>query len=417
MSFWNRWFKLTSIDNNCDLEKAKKLIEALEKEAETANGQIDSLWLGMPLEKEKNSVLNSWNQFNTETEWNKKSKDDRIAFIHRISNLLKDIKAFNIGASNETMPADNKWILLIVILFVVPFILTVSYYYNQHSFDISNPTDTEQTTISEAAGSSIEFANQKKSPIIFIKDNLVKLFKKNNNVVTHHSKERYLFFRLLGTSISQLSESKPNFSSAKVALDSISICTSDPLVRDYYSKIAYLCGLCTFSLPTPDTSKPAKKDSSYISVQIETATLIKAELKKISDEAIAIERDDRYFWAIGPRRWLEIYFWALFGVFAGILRWISLSKEDGAYSRGRIGREWPWYITEIIVGPFVVMAFFFIAGKATASMIEGITETEIKTSIYLTMGIAFVLGFYVRRTFELLISFANYLKFKSPTAN
>jgi hypothetical protein len=311
-------------------------------------------------------------------------------------NSLSDIQALNADTSHNIKPDSlNK-----------PGIVKI----------ITHKPDT-LALIADTSHSKKSDSVNKSGIVKVIPQKIAINFSKKRKETIDQVKDRNKFFRLLGAANSSLSGQKPNFLSAETALDSISFYLSDPLVREYCGKIAYLGGLCTSQRckTIQDTLKPKQPDSP--SVDLVLAIQIKTDLTEIYKEAILVERDDRYFWAVGSKRWKEIYFWALFGIFAGILRWISASKEAGAYSMGRLNREWPWYITEIIIGPFVVISVFFIAGKATASLIEGITESEIKTSIYLTMGLAFVLGFYIRRTIELLLTFANYLKFKSPSSS
>ncbi len=111
-----------------------------------------------------------------------------------------------------------------------------------------------------------------------------------------------------------------------------------------------------------------------------------------------LSHNDGFFWVSGYQRWLEIIFWGEFGVLIGIMTWVSEQVEKEKYSSHVLELEKLWYWTEVIIGPFVVIAVFFLLKQMVGSVINGVTENEVRGSIYMTLGISFTLGLYIRRS-------------------
>jgi hypothetical protein len=126
---------------------------------------------------------------------------------------------------------------------------------------------------------------------------------------------------------------------------------------------------------------------------------LKEEIDKIEKDARKLSANDGFFWFWDFWMWLEILFWGEFGVITSILVWVSTQTESGKYTIALYNREIYWYVTEIIVGPFVVIAAFFLLKQFIATILTGITAEEVRGSIYLTLGISFVLGLFIRRTY------------------
>ena len=103
--------------------------------------------------------------------------------------------------------------------------------------------------------------------------------------------------------------------------------------------------------------------------------------------------DNRYFWFTDSRRWLEIAFWSLWGTLVGILFYLAVKLSAGIFDRHEI----PEMVSEVIITPLVVITIFFMfnfSGLVAISLQE--------SSVYQTLGFAFILGFAIRRTVGLL---------------
>jgi len=72
-------------------------------------------------------------------------------------------------------------------------------------------------------------------------------------------------------------------------------------------------------------------------------------------------------------------------------------------------RESPWYIAEVVIGPIIVVAAFFLLRQFVGTFMTGIAEEEVRGSIYLTLGISFALGLFIRRTKENKMGNRQYL--------
>jgi len=72
-----------------------------------------------------------------------------------------------------------------------------------------------------------------------------------------------------------------------------------------------------------------------------------------------------------------------------------------------------WYLVEIIMGPIVVIAVFFLLKQFIGALMSGVSEEDVKGSIYMTLGVSFTLGLFIRRTLGIF----NYIKDKLPLPN
>lgn len=94
----------------------------------------------------------------------------------------------------------------------------------------------------------------------------------------------------------------------------------------------------------------------------------------------------------------------------GILAWICTQAEVGGYTKGKYEKELPWYIAEMVMGPVIVVAVFFLLKQFVGTFIAGVAEEDVRSSIYLTLGISFALGLFIRRTLGVF----NFIKDKLP---
>ncbi|MFA5924574.1 MAG: hypothetical protein WC856_25350 [Methylococcaceae bacterium] len=176
----------------------------------------------------------------------------------------------------------------------------------------------------------------------------------------------------------------------------------DLLTAQFRERISYLKGFAeTFENSegrSADAQDKTGKQPPFTSSDQRIA-LLKEEIDKIEKDARILSAKDEFFWFWGFWRWLEILFWGEFGVITSILVWVSTQTECGKYTMASYNREKYWYITEVIVGPFVIIAAFFLLKQFIATILGGITEEDVSGSIYLTLGISFVLGLFIRRTF------------------
>jgi len=152
------------------------------------------------------------------------------------------------------------------------------------------------------------------------------------------------------------------------------------------------------------------KDIGTVTVRSQIVNKIKEDLEKIEKDAVGFSKNDGFFWIAGFWRWLEIVFWGEFGVIVGVLAWVCTQAEAGKYTKGMYEREIPWYIAEVVIGPIIVVAAFFLLRQFVGTFMTGIAEEEVRGSIYLTLGISFALGLFIRRTLGIF----NYIKDKLP---
>ena len=129
-------------------------------------------------------------------------------------------------------------------------------------------------------------------------------------------------------------------------------------------------------------------------------TLIKEILEDVEDRAKVLPKIGGFFWTWGGWRWLEVLFWGEFGVIVGILVWVSTQMLKSTYTKLQYKKEKFWYWTELAIGPIVVVAVFFLFKQVIGNIIKASTGqgTPGPISIYMTLGISFALGLFLRRT-------------------
>lgn len=137
---------------------------------------------------------------------------------------------------------------------------------------------------------------------------------------------------------------------------------------------------------------------------------IKEGIEKLEKDATGFSKNDGFFWVFGYWRWLEILFWGEFGVIVGILAWVSTQLAAGKYTKLVFHYEKYWYLTEIFIGPIVVVSAFFLLKQFIGTLITGVTEEDVRGSIYLTLGVSFTLGYFIRRTLGIF----DFIKNKLP---
>lgn len=100
-----------------------------------------------------------------------------------------------------------------------------------------------------------------------------------------------------------------------------------------------------------------------------------------------------YLWTTGAKKWIEIAFWAFFGVLVGLMYYVSTRLKQGLFDRQDISTM----TTEALVAPVVACVIFFLFSKT------GITEISPSgESVLVVLGVAFILGYAIRRTIGIL---------------
>ena len=210
------------------------------------------------------------------------------------------------------------------------------------------------------------------------------------------------FFRAIGrikSSIASPSIIPKEVSDAVNALDNT---RNNWLTFEFTERISSLSGFISTLSEIPTNTTLQQTDQRI--------TLIKEEIEKIENEAMKVSLNSGFFWITGYWRWLEIIFWGEFGVITGILVWVSTQAEAGKYTKGRYETEIYWYLAEVITGPIIVVAFFFLLRQFIGTFMTGLAEDEVRGSIYLTLGISFTLGLFIRRTLGIF----DFIKEKLP---
>ncbi|MBA3037141.1 MAG: hypothetical protein FP814_11690 [Desulfobacterium sp.] len=200
---------------------------------------------------------------------------------------------------------------------------------------------------------------------------------------------------------------------------------NDVLTAEFKERVSKLKGYTQLIAVTPPTGKvrhgggpsstlaKSATDASVIQPTDQRIIKIKDEIDKIEKDALALSKNDGFFWITGPWKWLEIIFWGEFGVIIGILSWVCSKAEKGNYTKEMFEDEIYWYLVEIIMGPIVVIAVFFLLKQFIGALMSGVSEEDVKGSIYMTLGVSFTLGLFIRRTLGIF----NYIKDKLPLPN
>ncbi len=100
-----------------------------------------------------------------------------------------------------------------------------------------------------------------------------------------------------------------------------------------------------------------------------------------------------YLWTTGAMKWIEIGFWALFGVLVGLMYYVSRRLQQGLFDLEEVSTM----AAEALAAPVVACVVFFLFSKT------GITEVSLSgESMFVLLGFAFILGYAIRRTIGLL---------------
>lgn len=100
-----------------------------------------------------------------------------------------------------------------------------------------------------------------------------------------------------------------------------------------------------------------------------------------------------FLWCDRTGQWVEIALWAELGTLVGLVFYIAGSLSKGRFEVAETAMLW----TEAAIAPLVVLAIFFLFG------LIGFTElSPLETSVTQKAGLAFILGFTIRRTLGLL---------------
>jgi hypothetical protein len=164
------------------------------------------------------------------------------------------------------------------------------------------------------------------------------------------------------------------------------------IVSDRCQKLLAILRPASLSL---NTMKYAGELEAYIDAR--KPGEVKARLESLAEAVMEDFREQpgRYFWVSGPKRWLEIAFWAYFGVLVGVIFYLAQQLKQGMFDRQDI----PSMIGEIVIAPIVTCVVFFLFAYT------GITEfSSTDTSIFIVLGFSFIFGYAIRRTVGLLDS-------------
>ena len=241
------------------------------------------------------------------------------------------------------------------------------------------------------------------------------------NIPSYDKDKSKEFYSNIGTVKAALAKSELNPQEIICALGEFPDNATDTLTSEFKERISFLKG---FSLSLREAPKqnnvsspkqtvqlaPKENNVSLLTQTDQRVVVIKDEIDKIEKEAKALSKNDGFFWITGYWKWLEIVFWGEFGVIVGILVWVCTQAECGKYTKGVFKRERYWYLTETVIGPIVVIAAFFLLKQTIGTMLMGITEEEVRGSVYLTLGVSFTLGLFIRRTLGIF----NFIKDKLP---
>jgi hypothetical protein len=100
-----------------------------------------------------------------------------------------------------------------------------------------------------------------------------------------------------------------------------------------------------------------------------------------------------YFWTSHPWRWLELSLWATMGCLVGLLFYIAGLLGQGVFRP----EEGTMFWAELLMAPVVVPVIFFLF------TLSGLAEfIPSQSSITMNIGMAFILGFAIRRTIGIL---------------
>lgn len=335
---------------NALLKKCEMLIERLEKQGDikplttfnSLKGDLDNI--------KYTDIKIKDNAIDTE-DWNKKQEKDKIDIYTKLDSIFGSLKALN---RTEIIAGIG-----VFSVFALIFISLVIGYLYLHKKII---TEKETPKISSKTIVEIEKAFK-------IMEDQRELFNKGSETKTTPAVEG--------------GEPKKKKEDAKVVQKSFGdgfnelkgILTQEPLSSRLSFKLKKTLGVL-------EGEKEVKKVKPEILAELQK--IVEAEIESLSTQ---------FFWVDTTGKWYEIAFWSLFGVLVGILYFIADSLKKVSFNMSDI----TMMIAELIITPLVVLTVFFL-----------FPFTDIKTfapselSIYMTMGISFILGFAIRRTVGLL---------------
>ncbi len=128
--------------------------------------------------------------------------------------------------------------------------------------------------------------------------------------------------------------------------------------------------------------------------------VLKKSLKDLKDE-ITGKIVGGYFWETGSLRWLELFFWAIFGTLFYALTEIQRQVRV----RGEFRRRTAGYISMTLRGPFVALLLLFALSTIKLEVVNIGINLE-KAPIYVWIFLAGVLGLFSRvawRQLELIV--------------
>jgi uncharacterized coiled-coil protein SlyX len=241
------------------------------------------------------------------------------------------------------------------------------------------------------------------------------------------------FFKIIGLVDGEITKKEVDLRVVNEAVQKLSNDKGDLLVSEFDDRINSLKGLTAAASSESQTTaqinkltgkmkdtdegaqdrktdkpgKPLLVDQSDSNVK-----KIKEEIEKVDKEARALSGNAGFFWIGGHWKWCEIVFWGEFGVIIGIITWVSSKMESGEYTKQKHRSEIYWYLVEVAIGPVVVIAVFFLLKQFIGTILSGITITEedVRGSIFLTLGISFSLGLFIRRSLGIF----DFIKDKLP---
>jgi hypothetical protein len=148
------------------------------------------------------------------------------------------------------------------------------------------------------------------------------------------------------------------------------------------------------TMSTLDWRFPTKKHLGALEGNLEAKnhTAAQTALQRLEK---TIDRDlaDTFFWTRAPLQWLEIGWWAFFGVLVGIIFYLAKQLKLGIFDR----QDVPSICGEIFIAPIVTCVIFFLLPKTEITEFSPSEDT-----ILLVLGFAFLFGYAIRRTVGLL---------------
>jgi hypothetical protein len=285
-------------------------------------------------------------------DWDKKQEDDKIKIYVELNSIFKTLTA-----SNRCEILVGK---LLFVIFAATFIaLIICYLYLHNKINANNRTPKiNVNTIVE-----IEKAFK-------IMEDQIGLFSEGSKENTKNSRKN-------SEEPGGKAAAQKSFEDGFIDLKNILI--NEPLSSRLSFKLKKTLGVLEGEKSVKKVNKEKLKETLD-----ELKKIIEAEIESLSTQ---------FFWVATPGKWYEITFWSLFGVLVGILYFIAGSLGKGIFNMSDI----TMMIAEIIITPPVVLIVFFLFPFTD---IKTFTPSEL--SIYMTMGISFILGFAIRRTVGLL---------------